>query len=241
MLVCWISCVPAARLCLLSHADGFAISVVVATDMPIDETTSTNHCGIVIRRHHHWKLFCAFCATHGLSCRRSEGRHFRHSSLNDIVHRALSAAKIPSRLEPSGTYRRDGKRPDGITMVPWEYGKLLVWDVTCTDTFAPSYQAKATSEAGAVAALAESKKRTKYCNLDPSHFFQPVAVETSGSFGPETFAFLKELGRRVRRATGEMRSFPFLIQRLAVAIQRGNCACVMGSLGSDSNPDDFFC
>ena len=128
-------------------------------------------------------------------------------------------------------------------MTSWEYGKLLVWDVTCTDTFAPSYQAKATSEAGAVAALAESRKRAKYCNMDPSHFFHPVAVETLGTFGPETFTLLKELGHRVRRATGEMRSFPFLIQRMAVAIQRGNCACVMGSLGirSDSNPDDIIC
>ena len=72
-------------------------------------------------------------ATHGLSCKQSEGRHFRHSSLNDIIHRALSAAKIPSRLEPAGMYRNDGKRPDGITMVPWERGKLLVWDATCSD------------------------------------------------------------------------------------------------------------
>ena len=106
-------------------------------------------------------------------------------------------------------------------MVPWEYGKLLVWDVTCIDMFAPSYQAKATSEVGAVAALAESRKRAKYCNMDPSHFFQPVAVETLGTFGPETFTFLKELGYRVKRATGEKRSFSFLIQRMAVAIQRG--------------------
>ena len=35
---------------------------------------------------------------------------------------------LPSRLEPSGIYRSDGKRPDGITLVPWERGLLLVWD-----------------------------------------------------------------------------------------------------------------
>ena len=57
---------------------------------------------------------------HGLSCRWSEGRHFHHSALNDIVHRALSSTRIPSRLEPSGISRSDGKRPDGITLVPWE-------------------------------------------------------------------------------------------------------------------------
>ena len=78
-------------------------------------------------------------ATQGLSCRWSEGHHSRHSSLNDIIHRALSAAKISARLEPSGVARSDGKRPDGISMVPWKEGKLLVWDATCRDTLAPSH------------------------------------------------------------------------------------------------------
>ena len=59
-------------------------------------------------------------ATHGLSCRWSEGRHHRHAAVNDyvnIIHRALSSAKIPSRLEPSGLYCSDGKRPDDISVV----------------------------------------------------------------------------------------------------------------------------
>ena len=77
---------------------------------------------------------------HGLSCRQSEGCHFRHSTINNLIHRVLSAAKIPSQLEPSGIYRSDGKRPDGIAMVPCEYGKLLVWNATCTDTYAPHMQ-----------------------------------------------------------------------------------------------------
>ena len=38
-------------------------------------------------------------------------------------------------------------------------GQLLVWDATCPDTFAPSYVSNATREAGAVAALAEERKR----------------------------------------------------------------------------------
>ena len=59
-------------------------------------------------------------ATHGLSCKKSEGRHHRHAAINDILYRALSSAKIPSRLEPSGLLRSDGKRPDGVTMVPWK-------------------------------------------------------------------------------------------------------------------------
>ena len=33
--------------------------------------------------------------------RRSEGRRHRHASVNSIIHRALTIAKIPSRLEPA--------------------------------------------------------------------------------------------------------------------------------------------
>ena len=54
--------------------------------------------------------------------------------------------------------------------------------------------------------------------MDPFHFFQPVAMESSGTFGPKTFAFLKELGHRDRRAAEEKRPLPFLIQPIAVKL-----------------------
>ena len=59
-------------------------------------------------------------ATHGLSCRWSEGRHSRHAGVNYIIHRALTSAKIPSELEPSGQSRSGGKCPHGTTIVPWK-------------------------------------------------------------------------------------------------------------------------
>ena len=76
-----------------------------------------------------------FC-THGLSCRYSEGRHHRHAAINDST---LSSAGIQARLEPPGLLRSDGKRPDGMTLVPWTSDRPLVWDATCSDTFAESY------------------------------------------------------------------------------------------------------
>ena len=170
-------------------------------------------------------------ATHGLNCRWSEGRHHRHATLNDIIHRALSSAKIPARLEPSGLQRSDGKRPDGISVVPWKCGKLLVWDATCPDTFAPSYSSNATSEARLVAASAEERKEAKYSNLGALHCFTPVAIETSGVFGPKSLLFVRELGRRIARVTGEVKSTNYLVQRLSVAVQRGNSAAVLGTMG----------
>ena len=41
-------------------------------------------------------------------------------------------------LERRGLYRTDGKHPDGVTMIPWEMGKQLVWDLTVVDALAPS-------------------------------------------------------------------------------------------------------
>lgn len=157
--------------------------------------------------------------------------NFRLSALNDVISRAFSSAKIPSRLEPSDLDRSDGKRPDGVTMVPWKFGKPLVWDATCPDTLAPSYRTMATINTGAVAAAAEVRKEAKYSCLDRGHSFTPVAIETLGAIGPKSLAFLKDLGRRIRQQTGESKALPYLLQRLSVAVQRGNSASVLGSLG----------
>ena len=135
--------------------------------------------------------------THGLSCKYSKGRHSRHAALNDIVHRTLSAVGVPSRLEPPGLSRSDGKRPDGMTLVPWGAGRPLVWDATCPDTYATSYRGRATREAGCVAAHAEEMKCGKYAHLAPNYLFQPISIELSGAVGPSTSRFLHTLGKHV--------------------------------------------
>ena len=79
------------------------------------------------------------------------------------------------------------------------------------------------------------KKKTKYSHLEFSHHFVPVAVETLGVFGPETRCFLWELGRRLKEATLEPLSHHFLLQRISVAVQRGNTAAILGSIASDTD------
>ena len=123
--------------------------------------------------------------------------------MNNIIHRTLVSANVPSRLEPSGLERVDGKRPDGVTVVPWRRGKHLVWDATSPDTFAPSYLQSVTSAAGAVAALAENRKIAKYGYLDSTYTFTPIAIELSGACGPLTMGFLRDLGNCLKLATGE--------------------------------------
>ena len=133
------------------------------------------------------------------------------------MKRGLSAAHVPSRLEPVGLSRSDGKRPDGVTLAPWKSGYLMVWDATCPDTFTPFYRAHATQEPGKVTEAAEDRKCEKYMGLPPGHFFSPVAIETLGAIGPKSLALLKELWRHIRAETGEPKSREYLLQRLSVA------------------------
>ena len=119
-------------------------------------------------------------------------------------------------------------------MVPWQRGKILVWDATCSDTFSASHKEIAVREPGAVAAAAEHRKRSKYNNLEATHHFIPIAVETLGVMGADAQSFFWEVARRLRAVTNEPQSLQFLIQRVAVAIQRGNAAAILGLIGDGS-------
>ena len=58
-----------------------------------------------------------------------KGVHQRHYR---IARQTVSYAKadIQALIEPSGLLRNDGKRPDSVTVLPWNRGKCVTWDVT---------------------------------------------------------------------------------------------------------------
>jgi hypothetical protein len=168
---------------------------------------------------------------HGLACKKSVGRHPRHSMLNDLVKRALASAGLPSTLEPVGLTRSDGKRADGVTMIPWSRGACLAWDVTVVDALAPSNIARSASTPGHAAETAEAKKIAKYEELvQRGYLFQPIAFETQGSAGPATERFLYTLGKKLKDASSDKKAHGQLLQRLSMAIQIGNAASVMGTI-----------
>ena len=177
---------------------------------------------------------------HGLACRKSAGRHMRHNAVNDLIKRALASADIPALLEPKSLSRDDGKRPDGLTVLPWANGRCLVWDFTCPDTLAASHLNRAVVSPGSVANDAEDRKTEKYLSLAPLYNFKPIAVETLGALGECATDFFQNLGQRISVATGEPRSSQFLFQRLSVAVQRGNAACVVGTVPGSCGLEDFF-
>jgi hypothetical protein len=172
--------------------------------------------------------------THGLSCRRSAGRLLRHSLINDIIWRALGRANIAASKEPTGLITSDGKRPDGASIIPWSRGKCLAWDATTPDTLAASHLPDTCLSAGAAANNAAAKKSSKYAALHHSHFFVPVAVETLGAWNCDGLNFIKDLGRRMSIASQDPRETTFLLQRISIAVQRGNAASFAGSLPADA-------
>ena len=44
---------------------------------------------------------------------------------DNLIWRALTRAGVPAIKEPNGLARADGKRPDGLTLVPWREGRTV--------------------------------------------------------------------------------------------------------------------
>ena len=170
----WIQAVPVSNLGL--HLDDETVRVTVAMRLgaSICEPHNCHSCGRPVTP----------LGLHGLSCSKSAGRHSRHAHLNDVVLRSLSRAGFPAVLEPVGLDRGDGRRPDGLTVFPFREGKCLTWDVTCVDTFADTVLVQSALAPGAAARQAEERKRQRYAELSQRYIFEPIALETSGVYGP---------------------------------------------------------
>jgi len=179
-----------------------AIRIAVCLRLGLNQCQPhTCHCGTLVDA----------TGTHGLACKKSAGHHPCHNQLNDVIWRALNRAQIPSISEPGGlstVSRSDGKRPDGVTMIPWSRGRCLTWVVTSPDTLAPTNITRASGSG-------RSKK-------DRQVLSNCIRFETLGAWGEQATEFIWELGRRLTLVSGDGRETFYLRQRLSIAIQRGN-------------------
>ena len=198
----WLTAPPVASLGLRLEDETVRIGVGLRLGVPICSTHKCTQCGDQVDVY----------GTHGLHCRKKPGVHSRHTALNDKIKRSLVAAEVPAILEPVGLCRSDGKRPDGVTILSWKRGHPLTWDVTCWDTFAPSYTSIAASGAGATANCAETRKLSLYSELSRTHYFVPIGIETLGAFGDEALSFLKELGHLMQVKSSEAQSYHFCVK-----------------------------
>ena len=214
----WLSAIPVPSLGTQLSPDELRIAMALRTGSKICEKYQCK-CGRNVDKY----------GFHLLSCKFNEGRHPRHSAINDIICRALKSAGVASIMEPVGLSRDDGKRPDGISIFPFSQGKALCWDATCVNTFNESDVNGAAIEAGHVASKAENTKRNKYSILARSYRIEPIAIETSGVFGSSTKNIINEIGKRISEKTGEKRETLWLKQRLNIAIQKGNALSILSS------------
>ena len=178
--------------------------------------------------------------THGLSCKRGSSKLTRHAIVNNLVHCALVRARIPSTMEPMGLSRSDGKRPDGLTLVPWSAGKNIIWDVTVVDTLTASYIQATSKTAGGAAEIAVARKEEKCAALSINYDLIVIALETLDPVSNKTYTFLHELGHRLTIATEDPRETSFLFQRISVAVQRFNAIRIRDSFPVQVNIDEAF-
>lgn len=157
----------------------------------------------------------------------------KHVELNNTIKRALSSAEVGSKLELPGSCRSDGKRVDYMSIIPWSKGKFLLWDSTCTDTFASTNLKLCAKAAGKGAERVAVSKRMLYVEIiRQNYFFVPFNVATMGPWCTEGMEFINQLGRMIALNTNEPRSTFFLKQCISLAIQRGNVSSIMGTMAN---------
>ena len=149
----WLDALPAPSLGTKVNNESLRIALGLRLGVPIVEHTCI--CGAVVDVY----------ASHGLSCMCGGDHISQHAAVNGIVRHALVSEGLPAVLKPVGVCRNDGKRPDGMSLIPWRQGLLLLWDFTCSDTLSPSNVSTSSRGSSRLANSAESAKFKKYSSL----------------------------------------------------------------------------
>ena len=93
-----------------------------------------------------------------------------------------------------------------------------------------------------LATEAEARKIDKFRELiDNGYIFQPVALEVQGSLGESSDIFITRLCKMLCRSHDDQRAGSFLKQRILMALQIGNAACVLGTVSDrDAFEENFY-
>ena len=223
----WLFALPISSCGLRLSNDAVRVAVGLRLGVKICEA-HTCSCGQLVD----------VLGTHSFSCKRASGRSARHHNVNDVVVRALNKAGVPVQKEPLGLVRTDGKRPDGVTLIPWQHGRCLTWDVTVVNSVASSYVSLSQRQPAGAAEAAAARKQSKYATLEQSYLFQPLAFETLGPLNASAIDFVNTIGRRIRVLSDDSRESSFLFQRLSVCIQRFNSVILQNSFVGDCSNGD---
>ena len=161
----WLNAIPIASVSLKMNISQLKISCALRLGSPLC-IPHTCVCGTRVDQ----------SGVHGLSCRKSTGKFFRHSQVNDLIKRALSSAHLPSILEPNDVSHSDGKRPDEMTVYTCKNGRIMMWGFNCSDTIALSHIKIFSAFPRKLAESAETAKLRKYCNFSAGYEITPIGV-----------------------------------------------------------------
>ena len=103
----WLNVVPCKNLGMKLDDQQLRFSIGLRLGANIS-VAQTCHCDEKVERD----------GLHGLSCTKNAGRFSRHATLNSVIKQTLGSLDLHSMLEPRELNRTDGKRPDGVTMIP---------------------------------------------------------------------------------------------------------------------------
>lgn len=147
-----------------------------------------------------------------------------HRYVNDLIWRALQHAGIPSTKEPTGLSRLDDKRPDGLTLIPWQAGKNLIWAVTMANARAASHLATTSRVIGGAAETAADMKTPSIASWPKS--WPKSYIFRLRNHGTTQFSSCVVCCWSGRRCFSNPSESSFLFQQLSVVMQRFNCVCL---------------
>ena len=82
-------------------------------------------------------------------------------------------------------------------------------------------------QAGSATNAAETVKRTKYQTVTDRYQFETLAIETAGTYSDGTKNIVRDIARRLTEATGDLPETFWFMQRLSLAVQRGNVISIL--------------
>ena len=115
--------------------------------------------------------------------------------MNETISHALVSGGVPAVLEPVSVCHNDGKRPDGMSLIPWS------WGYPCSGTLPvqtpwPHLIYLLLQVVPAGWQTLQSAKFRKYSSLIPSFHFSPLCVETLGAWGSCARSLVRRIGSR---------------------------------------------
>ena len=117
----WLNAIPSSTTGLKLESRQFQIATALGLGVPVCSQRKCA-CGEQVMSD----------SNHALTCSKIKSRHSRHRQASDIIKHALVSADYPSCPEPNGLCVSTAKHPDGMTLLLYIRGKLLVWDFTCS-------------------------------------------------------------------------------------------------------------